>query len=149
VIVGASQLGCTEVRALGLMERVRLIPPIDDVRLLYGAADIFVAPSTAEGMPLAVLEVLCSGVPVVASDIASHRYVADAMPGCRLAARDAVAFADAVEAELDSEPWERSTRLAGSRAYAQRELSVRAWADRLVSVYDEVLRGQRNRERTR
>ncbi|MDQ6811630.1 MAG: hypothetical protein M3Z95_07005 [Actinomycetota bacterium] len=85
----------------------------------------------------------------MASDIPSHGYVADSMPGCCLAARDATTLADAVLAEIVSELQERSTRLARSCAYVERELSVSGWAERLVRLYEEILRGRRNRPRQR
>jgi glycosyltransferase involved in cell wall biosynthesis len=42
------------------------------LRELYAHAGIFVLPSSHEGLPIALLEALSYGLPVVASDIPAH-----------------------------------------------------------------------------
>lgn len=53
----------------GLIERVRLLGPRSDVADLLNAADVFVLPSYAEGMPLSVMEAMAKGLPVIASSV--------------------------------------------------------------------------------
>ncbi|MDQ1710980.1 MAG: hypothetical protein QOE45_430 [Frankiaceae bacterium] len=57
------------VAALGLGDRVRLLGERTDVGRLLGGADVFCLPSDSEGMPVAVLEAMVAGVPVVASAV--------------------------------------------------------------------------------
>ena len=57
-------------------ERIHLLGRLKDsaeVAALFSAADAFVLPSLSEGMPLALLEALASGLPIIASDIPVHR----------------------------------------------------------------------------
>lgn len=54
---------------LGLGERFHLLGYRRDVERLYGCADLFVFPSRQEGLPVALMEALASGVPAVASRI--------------------------------------------------------------------------------
>jgi glycosyltransferase involved in cell wall biosynthesis len=53
----------------GLSGNVMFCGEISDVRDFLAASDIFVMPSLAEGQPLALLEAMAMGKPVVASDI--------------------------------------------------------------------------------
>lgn len=48
-----------------------------DLPAMYSAADLFLFPSLYEGFGLPLLEAFACGVPVIASDIAAHREVAD------------------------------------------------------------------------
>lgn len=56
----------------------------DQLAELYSNAAAFVLPSHLEGMALTVLEAISYGLPVVASDIAPNREVAEDGPGYRL-----------------------------------------------------------------
>lgn len=69
-----------ECRGLGL-EDVVFHGFEPDVVPWLQAADLFVSASRSEGMPLAVLEALSCGCPVLLSDIAPHREIAEAVQG--------------------------------------------------------------------
>lgn len=58
-----------QVRGLGLRERVRFFGLRDDVPDLLNSMDIFVLPSRTEGLPVAVLEAMACGLPVVATEV--------------------------------------------------------------------------------
>jgi glycosyltransferase involved in cell wall biosynthesis len=139
LVVGAEATTREGAKRLGIGDAVCPIAPVDDTRSLYGAADVFVAASTAEGLPFALLEALCCGTPAVASDIPSHRYVATGLPSCRLAQRRPSEFADAVAAELAAEPGERGLRVAESRSRIEREHSLDHWSLRLGELYSRLL----------
>jgi glycosyltransferase involved in cell wall biosynthesis len=62
-------------RALGLADRVHLLGLRSDIPSLLAGADIFVLPSLAEGLPLALLEAMFAGRPIVASDVGEVRVV--------------------------------------------------------------------------
>lgn len=53
---------------LRLDSRVHIVGPKDDVKPYLKAADIFCLPSIYDSLPNALLEALCSGLPVVISD---------------------------------------------------------------------------------
>ena len=55
---------------LGLADAVHFAGRIDnaDISALYGSADVMLNPSTADNMPISILESMASGVPVVSTD---------------------------------------------------------------------------------
>jgi glycosyltransferase involved in cell wall biosynthesis/predicted O-methyltransferase YrrM len=53
----------------GLSEHVKLLGQRWDVSACLDAADIFILPSLNEGMPLAIMEAMARGVPVIASAV--------------------------------------------------------------------------------
>lgn len=139
VVVGSESLVRAESDRLDLDGAVHAVAPTEVVTDLYAAADLFIAPSVAEGTPFSVLEVLAGGTPVVASDIVGHRFADASMPACRLAALRSDAFADAAEAELDADASGRAERLARTRGHIEREFSLERWTRELMRIYEDVL----------
>ncbi|HTN77646.1 MAG TPA: glycosyltransferase family 4 protein [Pirellulaceae bacterium] len=60
---------------LGLHHQVFMPGAFDDHAELLDAADLYVQPTTEEGQSLGLLEAMAVGVPVIATDIASHRHL--------------------------------------------------------------------------
>ena len=58
---------------LGVKDRLIMTGYRNDVELFYKMADIFVFPSFREGLPIAVLEAMAAGLPIVASNIRGNR----------------------------------------------------------------------------
>jgi glycosyltransferase involved in cell wall biosynthesis len=65
---GLAALGALATN-LGLGDRVRLLGHRDDVADLLDAADVFAMPSLSEGLPLAILEAMAAGTPILASEV--------------------------------------------------------------------------------
>ncbi len=57
------------VRDLGFQNRIQFLGERNDIPDLLDAADIFILPSQFEGMPLAIMEAMAKGVPVIASAV--------------------------------------------------------------------------------
>ncbi|MDQ2940336.1 MAG: glycosyltransferase family 4 protein, partial [Actinomycetota bacterium] len=124
----------------GLEQQVKLTGLLPQPQKLYGAADVMVASSRGEGMPYTVAEALCSGVPVVASDLAGHRYLGDELEACSIVPRDAGRFASAAEAFLDMDADETARLCATAREWIVERLDVGAAAARLVDQYEQTIR---------
>jgi glycosyltransferase involved in cell wall biosynthesis len=87
------------VRVHGLTAQVHFLgvrPPLEIAEILR-AADLYVLCSAYEGMPIAMLEALATGLPVVCTDVGEVRLVVhDGINGQISAARDPESFADAI-----------------------------------------------------
>lgn len=62
-----------KAKALGVEAQVRFPGYRTDVFRFYGIADLFLFPSLQEGLPVAVMEAMAAGLPVVASGIRGNR----------------------------------------------------------------------------
>jgi glycosyltransferase involved in cell wall biosynthesis len=63
---------------------------VEDIESLMLASHVMISASRFEGLPLAVLEATCSGLPVVATDIEAHRELAALSPSIQLAIENSV-----------------------------------------------------------
>src|SRR5258708_35043652 len=66
-----------EITALGCAARVTMVGRIEAPRELLWASDIFAMPSLNEGLGVAALEAMASGVPAIASDVGGLREVVE------------------------------------------------------------------------
>ena len=104
------------VRGLKLEETVRFVGFVRDPGAWYGSIDVLAFFSRAEAAPLAVIEAMACGIPVVASDIPATREV---LGGCGILCRrgNIKEMADAMERILSGSALRKEMILAGlSRA---------------------------------
>ena len=128
-----------EAVRLGLSEQVRVGPLVDDPASLYAATDRMVAPSRGEGMPFSLVEALSVGMPVVASDLPGHRFLADHVPGCTVTDTEPKALAEAISETLGQSKEVRDAEAAQSHDWIARNLTVEATVDGLFASYDSAL----------
>jgi glycosyltransferase involved in cell wall biosynthesis len=140
VIVGAGpqELALRELAgALNLADRVRFTGEIPDAPRFLRAFDLYVAPSRKEGMPLAVVEAMALGLPVVASDIPAHREVLG--PGYpAFLPNDADLLARMIDRLLD-DATVRQTLGEQNRARAEKLFDAERMVDGVEAVYRAVL----------
>jgi len=125
----------TRVRQLGLASDVVFAGEIDDVLDVLPACDIFVLPSLWEGMPVAVIEAMGAGLPVVATKVSgTPEVVVDGVTGLLVPPNDAAALAVAVAGVID-DPATRFRLAAAGRHHARAAFSF----DGVLDRYEEVL----------
>jgi len=119
VCVGDGPLRATlaeRTRALGLDSHVEWVGAVgqDDIQPHYAAADLFVLPSLAEGLPVVLMEALAKGVPVVSSGMMGiPELVEHNRGGLLVPPGDHRALADALEQMLRDEALRRATAEQG------------------------------------
>lgn len=91
---------------LGVAERVRFLGPVPhaDLPILLNAADVFVLPSSSEGLANAWVEALACGTPVATTPIPGAQELITDPDWGRLVARDGAAIATAVSELLAKRP---------------------------------------------
>jgi glycosyltransferase involved in cell wall biosynthesis len=129
----------TQVAALGVSDLVVLAGHRPDARRLLAAADVFALSSRHEGMPLAALEAMEAGLPVVATRvIGSAEVVEDGVTGALVRPGDPSALGAAVARLLADPALRRRQGAAGRRRY-EAGFTRRRMALETAEVYDSVL----------
>ncbi len=126
---------------LGLSDRLHLLGLRDDVDTVLAAGEVFVQSSLSEGLPLAVLEAMAAGLPVVATRVGGiAEAVEDGKTGYLAPAADPAALAAALRRVLEAN--DRGAALGElGRRRAETEFSVEVMTERYRTLY----RAGRNR----
>lgn len=112
-----------------------------DVHAAYAAADIFVLPSRFDTFPMAVVEALASGVPILTTEACQIADLIKDRAGL-VTPVNAVAIAEGLR-RLLFDPALRNTYAREARVLAEAEFSIQKTVDRLEEVYQQVLAGCR------
>jgi len=112
-----------------------------DVTPYLQAADLFVLPSAAEGLSLALLEALACGLPVIATSVGGNPEVIRHLEtGWLTPPDDPPALTEAIVTLLEDEKLQSKLR-ENARAHAVQNYSLVKMADRLLDLYRQVLEG--------
>ena len=124
---------------LGIGERVHLLGHRDDIPDLLAAADVFVMPSLWEGLPLAILEAMFAGKPVVASAISGiPEAIESGVQGFLVPGGDVPALSAALRAVL-TDPARRAAFGAAGRRRAEAEFTI----EHMTDAYERLYAGRR------
>jgi glycosyltransferase involved in cell wall biosynthesis len=125
--------------AHGVADTVALLGPRGDVPDLLAAASVGVLSSDFEGMPLAILEYMAAGLPVVATDVGGvPETVRDGETGFLVAPRDPPALAERIGRLLDDPALARKMGEAGRRRQ-QEAFSLEAMVGAVTALYLRLL----------
>jgi len=132
-----------EIAVIRSLERIKLLGRVDDVRELLWASDIFAMPSLKEGLGVAALEAMASGLPVIASDVGGLREVVeDGRSGFVVPPANAGAIVSAIVRLAESAEL-RSQMGAAARARVVENYSIEKMAARTLALYRECVRKTR------
>jgi glycosyltransferase involved in cell wall biosynthesis len=130
-------------RELDIADRVRLPGYREDVGDILQALDVAVSSSDYEGSPLAVMEYMDAGLPIVATAVGGvPDLIEDGVHGLLVARGDSAALAAAI-AELLGDA--QRARALGERARERRrtEFDIETLVRRLETLYEELLEEKR------
>jgi len=126
----------------GIAAHVHFLGVRDDVPSLLASADLFVLPSLWEGLSVALLEAMVSGMPIVATDVSGTRQaMVPGETGLVVPPRDAGALAGAID-RLLSDPVQAHAVGRSARDRAAKSFGARAQAAAYLDLYREVLGAQ-------
>jgi glycosyltransferase involved in cell wall biosynthesis len=129
--------------AAGLKERVRFLGWVDTARgrELLAQADLLVLPSRNEGLPMAILEAMSYGLPVVTTPVGSIRdAVADGVTGRLVPVGDPVALAAALKALIRDGDLRRRMGASARRRYEE-SFCLPSFNTNLAGIFRSVLAG--------
>jgi glycosyltransferase involved in cell wall biosynthesis len=100
--------------------QVRRLGAVKEIASLYDAADVVLMPSRTEASPIAALEALAAGVPVLISDTSNtDGVVVPGQHGWQVPANDAAALEAALAEIFATPPDERARRGRAGRAHVE------------------------------
>jgi glycosyltransferase involved in cell wall biosynthesis len=118
----------------GASDFIHLMPPCatEKIAIWMAAADLVTLPSYMEGCPNVVIEALCAGRPMVATDVGGIPELVDESCGRLIPARDVPALTQALDAVL-------SLKWSAEAIAAQHTRSWADVADDLLSVLERTI----------
>lgn len=127
-----------QIESEGLGANVQLLGHRTDAPDLLRAADIFLLPSTNEGLPISILEAQAAGVPVLAAPTAGvPEAIEHDVSGFLISATDAESYADKMALLLSNTDLARRIGNAGMER-VQREYSWEVYSKRMLAVFEEL-----------
>lgn len=127
-----------KIKALELENHIHLLGFRNDVYRLCRAADLFLFASLQEGLPVAIMEAMACGLPIIASNIRGNVDLIDAAEGGWLVdPTDADGFAGAIQSALQSrENWDQM------REYNIRKVQqygIPAVVEQMAGIYQSMM----------
>ena len=149
ILAGGGEIARYEAEAarLGIADLCRFTGWIGrpEVEALLRSAGTLVLPSHREGLPMAILEALSAGLPVVATPVGSIPEVLTDGRDCLLVPPgDGKALADALTRASGDEALRRLLA-ANGRALYEARFSAATYRDTLLGLYAELLTGEPSR----
>ena len=129
----------TRAAERGVAARVVFTSRRQDVADVLAASNVFVLPSFAEGIPLALLEAMAAGLPVVATAVlGTMEVVTDASLGVLVPPHDAHALAHGITRLFDHPDEARDMALAG-QAHVRSRFDLATMVSATAALYEAVL----------
>ncbi len=151
LIAGQGSIGATlkrETWQVRCADRIKLLGRVDDPRELLWASDVFAMPSVKEGLGVAALEAMASGLPMIASDVGGLREVVEPeRTGILVAPENPAAIASAASRLMESTEL-RAQMGTAARAQVVENYSIEQMAAETLALYRSALEKNAGRRGT-
>jgi glycosyltransferase involved in cell wall biosynthesis len=105
---------------------------------IFQSLDLYVLPSLSEGIPLAMLEAMSTGVPVVATSVGGiPEVIQDKVNGLLVPLQDPVALAEGILETLNNSN-ETAKRVVEAKNTIINEFNQGKWIERVENIYLEM-----------
>jgi L-malate glycosyltransferase len=128
----------SKISELHLEGAVNCLGARSDVAELLAASDIYASSSHWEGLPVAVLEAMMAGLPIVATSVGDIPKVVTQETGIIVPPHEPACMAEALS-ELVRSPEKARGMGAAAQKRAMQEYLLDTWISRLTSLYKETL----------
>lgn len=131
-----------QITAKGVGSNILLLGVRDDIPKLAAASDLFVSSSLWEGLPVAVLEAMSAGLPIVATRVGDVPRVVVEGTGLLVEPGDPTALAGALDTMLSDADF-RASCARDAREFVRREHNTDDWIARLLALYENTSKSGR------
>lgn len=128
------------VIALDLEARVLFLGKHLDVRPFLASADLYVISSNNEGMPMALVEAMSMGIPVLGSDVSGINYVLADYKELLFPASNATALVKKIKMLYDTSPEDRLLLGKSLRDYCETHFSMKSFISAHENLYLRMLK---------
>lgn len=127
-----------KIAALGLEKQIHLLGFRKDVYKLCRAADLFLFASLQEGLPVAVMEAMACGLPIIASNIRGNTdLIEEGKGGWLVNPADANGFAAAIQSALQSqESW---GQMVTHNLQKVQQYGIPAVVEQIAEIYQSMM----------
>lgn len=127
------------VAQIGLAGRVKFLGWVDDVQWVLPRWDVFVMPSLEEGFPIAALDAMAAGLPVIASSVGGiPELVVDGETGWLVPPADVATLVSRLRPLL-CDPEQRQSMGAAGRDRVRDHFSLVQMTQDFTQLYDELV----------
>lgn len=125
---------------LGVRDRLKMLGFRKDIAELHKAADIFVFPSLQEGLPVAVMEAMASGLPIVASKIRGNEdLISNNQGGYLIKPKDSKQVAEAIKKMIQNS--EKREKMEKRNLKIIKNYGQETVLQKLDKFFDEIVGG--------
>ncbi len=130
----------TAIARAGLEDRVRFLGPVGDMPALYSTADVVLMPSQTEASPIAALEALACGIPVLISAASNtDRVLVPGQHGWEIGDATVESIGRALQEIVTTPPAARAAMGAAARAHVVAQFTIDRVARDFMARYEALL----------